>query len=435
MADGFWPNWPDQRGFVSFGDIDLTSSSLIMAAVNFTGTVLAEPPPRVYVRDGDDWSPIPGHPLPVLIARPNQYYSGATMFKAFAYYWLTHGNVYMYKMRRENGSLKELWLLDSEHCTPAWPTDGSVFISHYEYRIDNIPYALRVEDIIHFRYGLDPRNHRLGLAPVRALLDEVLADEAAIEYSKTAMGSYGIPPYVVSPKPNADSTYRVDAEKMKAELIAKTTGSERGKPIVFGAPTDVKELGFNPSQMILREIHSLPEERVAAVLGIPAVVLGYGAGLTHSTYSNYENALKAAWQTFVVPTLRVIASELTHQLLLPEYSNERGDIVEFDTGEVWALQKDENAVAQREVMKWLAGLITKDEARAAMGLTPLGDGTGATTNVQPQGLSQPSAAVGKALNFRDLNPTAADLATIETWWREYAPDEIEKILRAESNER
>ncbi len=420
-AQVFWPDWPSQVPCVGLGEPDLTESSLIMAAVNWAGTQFAEPPPRVIEKRGDEWVPI-DHPLPRLVERPNKYYSGATMFKGFAYYWLVNGNVYWFKMRDKAGRITALWLLDSEQCEPAWPDDGSEFISHYEIRVDGKLSRLEVRDVIHFRYGIDPRNHRKGLAPLRALVEEVIADEAAISYSKAAMGSLGVPPFIVSPKPNADSVYTIDAEKVKEMLMSRTVGGERGKPIVFSAPMDIAQLGFNPGQMSLKEIHSLPEERVAAVLGIPAMVLGYGAGLEHSHYSNYESALKAAWNGFVIPTMKVIASELGHQLL-PDYYNprEKERWVEFDTSEVWALQEDEKSIAEREVLKWNSGLTTRNEARGALGLEPLPDGDKVIElPVQAAPIEQ------KQLNLSE----PAQYEELRDWWEKFGPREAREILDA-----
>jgi HK97 family phage portal protein len=344
------------------------------------------------------------------------------MFKGFAYYWLVNGNVYWFKVRDKADRVTALWLLDSEQTEPRWPDDGSEFISHYEIRVDGKLSRLEVRDVIHFRYGIDPRNHRKGLAPLRALVEEVIADESAISYSKAAMGSLGVPPFIVSPKPNADSVYTIDAEKVKEMLMSRTVGGERGKPIVFSAPMDIAQLGFNPGQMSLKEIHSLPEERVAAVLGIPAMVLGYGAGLEHSHYSNYESALKAAWNGFVIPTMKVIASELGHQLL-PDYYNpaEKERWVEFDTSEVWALQEDEKSIAEREVIKWNAGLTTRNEARSALGLEPLPDGD--TLNELPV----PAVPIEQ----KQFNPSEpAQYEELRDWWEKFGPKEAREILDA-----
>jgi HK97 family phage portal protein len=428
-AQVFWPDWPSQTNVVSLAEPNLTESSLIMSAVNWAGTVFAEPTVQVLAPDApDEWTPVEDHPLAILWERPNPYYSGATMLKAFAYYWFVNGNVYLLKRRNANGEVRELWLLHSDLVSPQWPVDGSEFISHYEVKTDGAPYRIEMEDIIHFRYGLDPDNHRLGLSPVRALVDEVLADESALNYSMTACRNFGVPPFIVSPKPNADAVYQIDdVARVKSELMAAIGGVNRGTPAVFGAPTDVTQLSFNPGQMALTETHSVPEERVCAVLGIPALVLGFGFE-DHATYSNYQTALEAAWQSFVIPTLKLFATELTNRLL-PEFGGYgNGQWVEFDTSEIWALQADEKDVATREVMKWNAGLITRNEARAAMGMDPyVGD---AGDELAPSRMAGPAPEAELKQFGYAYDPTQKDADEIRRWWRENVPDEAATLLDA-----
>lgn len=424
-AQVFWPEWPSQLNPVALGGtFDATTSSLIMAAVNWAGTVFAEPLIRVLREDKrvqDEWVPVRNHPLQRIWEQPNPNYSGATMLKAFAYYWLVYGNVYVLKRRDKLGRLRELWLLDSCEVQPRWPIDNSEFISYYEVTKDAVPYRVEKRDIIHFRYGLDPRNHRLGLAPVRALLDEVMSDEAAMYYSKNVLGKGGIPPYFLWPKPNADSVYTIDQEKVKTSLMASTTGSNAGTPAVFSAPMELAHVGFTPAQMAIKESHAIPEERVCAVVGIPGLVLGFNFD-SHATYSNYKTALEAAWNGFVIPTMKLFATELTNQLL-PEYDYRTGEWVEFDTSDVWALQADEKQIAEKEVMKWQAGLVTRNEARVAMGMKAY-EGEGGD-DLAPVGNAPAAIDETKAMQAGDRYDE------LRNWWEKFGPKDAQGILDAE----
>ena len=417
----FWPNWPSQIPTVAFNSgANWDESSLVMSAVNWTGTVFGEPLLKVLRREKRDgtWVEVLNHPLTKLWEFPNPNYSGATMLKAFAYYWICYGNVYIGKRRSNDGRLRELYLLDSEQIAPRWPDDGSEFISHYELRVDGMVERIEKSDIIHFRYGLDPRNHRLGMSPLRALYEEVLADEAAIDYSRTVLTNGGTPPYILSPAPNADADYTTDAAVMKTELRERTSGSMRGEPLILSAPIQVQNVtGFKPSEMALEEMHDLPEERIASVLGIPPLVLGFGFD-DHATYSNYKTALQAAWQTYVIPTLKLFASEITRQLL-PEFDYRAGEWVEFDTAEIWALQEDEKGIAEREVLKYNAGITTLNEARESMGLDPIESGDNLKLN---------APAPLEVKQFEQSEP--AEYEELRDWWEKFGPREAREILDA-----
>ena len=196
-AQGFWPSWPSQEPFVPLnGSNDLTMSSLVMACVNWAGTTIPSAPMQVLQQKGiKEWEPIPDHPLVELIADPNPFYSGITYWKAFAYWWLVHGNVYFYKARNPQGAVVELWLLDSRNVIPEWTVipDTQDRTIYYRYAGQGLQSVIPSDDIIHLRYGIDPNNPLLGLAPVRSLLYEVAVDTEVSVYSTQIMQNFGIP--------------------------------------------------------------------------------------------------------------------------------------------------------------------------------------------------------------------------------------------------
>ncbi|MFK4985474.1 phage portal protein, partial [Klebsiella pneumoniae] len=77
-------------------------------------------------------------------------------------------------------------------------------------------------------------------------------------------------------------------------------GDNRGGPLVMGAPTDVTPYGFNPQQMNMSEGRDVAEERVCACLGIPAAIVGFGAGLQQTKVgATMEELRKLAWNNGV----------------------------------------------------------------------------------------------------------------------------------------
>ena len=74
------------------------AQSLVMAAVNWLGRVLPEAPLNVVEIDEDGMETvIPNHPAAKLWRRPNEYYAGTTLCKAYAYSWIVSGNPYVLK--------------------------------------------------------------------------------------------------------------------------------------------------------------------------------------------------------------------------------------------------------------------------------------------------------------------------------------------------
>jgi hypothetical protein len=140
-------------------------------------------------------------------------------------------------------------------------------------------------------------------------------------------------------------------------------------------PTDVKVLGFNPQQMDTKTARRVPEERVSAIFGIPAVVVGLGAGLDRSTFANFAEAREAAYESNVIPSQRLLAAELRTQLL-PDFGDVTKLHIGFDLRKVRVLQADENELHQRAREDLKAGGVTVNEFRKMIGLPPIESTTG-----------------------------------------------------------
>jgi hypothetical protein len=129
----------------------------------------------------------------------------------------------------------------------------------------------------------------------------------------------------------------------------------------------VDVLSFSPEKMNLKDMRRVPEERITATLGIPAIVVGLGAGLDRSTFANYAEARESAYESFIIPNQRRFAADLKSQLL-PDFGDTAGVAIQFDTSGVRVLQEDENAKAQRWINLVNGGLAMVSEGRNAVGL-------------------------------------------------------------------
>lgn len=349
---------------------DLTQQSLIMAAANWLGTQLPEAPLQVVQEDDEgNTSPVQNHPLTQLWKRPTKWYSGALILKAFALSWIIDGNVYLLKLRDGRGRVVSLEYLPHFAVEPQWPQDGSEFISHYLYEVDGRWFRLPVEDVIHFRNGLDPANTRKGLSPVGSVLREVFTDSERARYSALILKNNGAIPYLISPSDTSNT--ELDAKEIKDEFLRRTTGDETGKPVVItSGGVQLQMLGVTPDKLLVDKASQIPEERLAAVLGIPAAVLGFGVGLDQTKVGATMRELREqAYENCVVPTYRFICEELDVQLL-PEFeSGTSNRKTRFDLSQVRVLQDDQNALYDRLTSAYKTGeWITRAEARAAAGM-------------------------------------------------------------------
>jgi HK97 family phage portal protein len=352
--------WYDYRSDIK----DARLSTLVAAIVEWVAKAVTEAPVVVlkWERSSRTWSLVEGHPLAQLIDRPNESYSGAAMVQAVVRDLYIHGNAYLLKERSTpSGRVVGLWYLPAEVVQAIVDEDGSV-----RYRTRDR--ELRSEDLVHFRYRLSHRDGVLGESPLEPLWRELSVDEEASNYVAALLRNLGVPGVVISPADSSIELTKEDAEALVQRWTQKLTGDLRGEPIFLSGNVKVERLSFSPEEFELREVRRVPEERVAAVLGVPAVVVGFGAGLERSTFANYGEAREAAYEQTVIPIQRLIANELELQLL-PEFERNVMEYnVSFDLSNVRILQEDLSAAAQRAIALLQAGVISVEEAREMLGL-------------------------------------------------------------------
>lgn len=347
---------------------DLTQSSLVMSAVNWLGRILPEAPLQVIEADAKgNERPIPNHPATALMKRPNPYYSGAQLWKAYALSWIVNGNPYYVKVRNGYGQVTQLWYVPPSMMRPLWPENGREFISEYEYVVDGYSYSVPVQDVLHFRDGANPADMgRTGLSGVASVLSEICADKEVPVYHYLLLKAGGVPPIVLALK-EGQAGVDFDPKLIKDTYIRATSGDNRGKVFVSGNAVEITKIGFNPSEMDLKALRHLPESRFASVIGIAKETLGFGAADVASTYNNVEQADKRSIKTYVKPLWGYIEDELTHQLG-PDFGFTEKQRFAFDLSEVAALQEDRSAIYQREVLAYEKGVKKRSEARSSLGL-------------------------------------------------------------------
>lgn len=355
---------------------DGSGSSVVTGPLLWIGRNFPEAPPALWQKmpDSGEEERIIGrgeqggdHIMLELLERPNPYYSGSLLWMATVMDWHLTGDGYWMKVRDTGKRPQELWWTPSFMLEPKSDHDD-VFIEFYEYKINGQTIEVSPEDIVHFRYGIDPQNPRKGKSPLSALLQEVFTDSEAADFTATLLGNMGVPGIVVAPRggaaPAAD-----DVKATKEYMKEGFAGSRRGEPLVMSGDTRVEQFGFSPEQLALRELRRIPEERVSSCLGVPAIVAGLGAGLDRSTFANYAEAREAAYQDNIIPAQRMLAEDVRFQLL-PDFQPDdfRSYRFGFDLSNVRVLQEDRNALAERFNIGIQGGWIRVAEGRRAMDL-------------------------------------------------------------------
>lgn len=348
---------------------DPIGSSIVTACVLWIARTFPEAPFVVWNVDAEGKRKVNrNHALAKLIAKPNDYYSGLLLWWATIVDFCVNGNAYWIKVRSGAGRVTELWYIPAFQMEPRWADDGSEYIGWYDYQPDasRRPDRYDPTDVVHFRYGVDPRNTRKGLSPFGALLREIFTDSESTNFTASLLRNLGIPGLIISPK--GDRGIDKDtAEAVKQKADERFGGTMRGSTMVMLDPTDVTMLGYNPQQMDLKALRRIPEERISAVLGVPAIVAGLGVGLDHATYANMGSAREMAYEGGIIPMQRLLAAEIATQLL-PDFDTSETVIPGFDLSEVRVLQDDQDKLYARLDTAVRGGWMMVSEARNIVGL-------------------------------------------------------------------
>lgn len=277
-----------------------------------------------FVEQGGEPTP---HPLTDLLQKPQAKLnpkdrvnlSGRELIGALTYSRLLDGNAYAHKIRNADGFLIALEWIPHTAIQPMPSPHRANLLDSYCIATPAGQIQVPREDILHDRDGLDPAHPALGISRLKSVARHIQTDNQVAAYSQTIL-SNPIPSLIVSAKSESTRVTQEDAEFIAGKMREATSRDRAGGIIVPTFPAEITPVGFKPDDLAISHLNKLPEERISAVLGIPAVVAGLGAGLDRATYSNIKEAREAATEEFLIPLWQDLADTFTDQLL-PEFGN------------------------------------------------------------------------------------------------------------------
>ena len=345
---------------------DGLGSSVLMSPIKWVQRTFPEAP--LVITRLDDETPILDHALVTKIRKPNDFYSGNDLWTGTLYSYIFDGNAYWRLVRNESTrAITEIWYVPHWMLTPRG--DKGTFIDHYDFR----PHAgtlmkLPVEDVVHFRNGINPRNLRLGMSLVMSEFREIFGDDEAANFTASLLRNMGVPGLMVTPDAAA-GPMRGDMDAIKSYLQQQFTRDKRGQPLAFRSPMKIQQFGFDPNSMDLSALRNIAEERICAALSIPAAVVGFGTGLEQTKVGATMTALIGlAWNGCIIPMQKDFAAKIENQLI-PEYEPMPMRFnAKFDTSDVAALAPNRREDAETVNIGVQGGWIKVSEARAVVGL-------------------------------------------------------------------
>lgn len=358
------------------------TNSAVFACLMAIATSYPEPPLIVTQEDAEgNTETLLDHPLQQILDMPTPKGELSMDEMLFWTAWAKHidGNAYWLKVRSgdaQRGNVIQLWPISPTLMRPKTEKDDRGmaldWISYYEYKISpkKSPIRVPVENVVHFRLGLDDQDMRKGLAPLKALVRQISTDEEADKFVDALLKNYAVPGLIVRPTGGTEILEQ-DAEPLANKLRQKFGNDRRGNIAVLSSETMIDQFGFSPEQLDLSMLHRIPEERISAVMGVPAIVAGLGAGLEYATYSNAESLIEWFTERKMIPQWRSDATKLNVSLK-PDFTSDKNINIEFDITGVRALAEDMDAKYQRlSIAVGEKPFLKRNEARTEVGFDPI----------------------------------------------------------------
>lgn len=357
--DDFITDKPSARGYsvpiLPVSEKAAENSSIVAAVAWWGMRNIVQPTPMVKLPNKKgQLEPVPNHLCARLVRKPQALIrpedraalNYRRMLRMIFWSLLFDGNGYLQKIRNGSGQVIGLDWVPHDIVTVAARQNYPSVIEEYKVPSPGAGQSTIAKgDMLHFTWGVDIRQPAIGCSPLKSLMRLVMTDNQIAVYSHAILRN-PFPGLILTPKDNTNQLQEEDLALIIKQVIEATSGERAGGVAAVNEAMDAHVVGYSPDDMAIRELAKLPEERITAVLGLPAIVAGMGAGLERSTFANMKEANEAAHEQFLVPLWDDIAEVFTEHLL-PEFRGSEDMVFMLDYSNVRALQDDQDKVWER----------------------------------------------------------------------------------------
>ena len=329
------------------------------------------------------------HPIMDLLDRPNPQQSYAEFFTSLYGYLMLSGNNYMLKVGGDQMP-RELHLLRPDRIVIAG--SNTSIPERYDYMINGRveqEYAVDQEngfsEVKHTKLW-SPLDDYYGLSPLSAAAVEVDQHNLASRHNINLLNNGARPSGAVIFKPKDEQGYTVNLTEAQRQQVLTdlnnrfTSPQNAGRPLLLEGDFDWREMGLSPRDMDFINLKHMSATDIALCFGVPSQLVGVPDS---QTYNNVAEARLALYEETIIPHLRLVESDL-NEWLAPMYED-----IEFkyDIDSIPALAERKKKTYENVVSAVNAGIMTRNEAREVIGLSPVngGDDIYISANLFPLG--------------------------------------------------
>lgn len=343
-----------------YGDYVATSNG-VHACVTLRADLLSSLPIKAYrLKPDGEKEEVTKHPVIDLLNYVNPHWTLPRLLKFVEQSLCVWGSAYLFLERGQNGMGKptEIWWGRPDRVL--LHPDPVNYIGYYTYHSphgSDITYkATEVVRLAHPNIA-DEFNGLSALAAARLAADYASAGMM----SNKALFEQGLQTGGFIMPPQGKTFTKEQATELETAIKRRFMGADKAhKWGVLPFQMELNEMGITPHDAEFLDGMKWSLEDICRAFKVPIDLIG-----GQRTYENVDAAYTAIWINTIVPEAKTIAAELTEQLL-PMFTGV--DELELYTGDVAALQEDENQNWLRASDQITQGAITINEWRTSKGL-------------------------------------------------------------------
>jgi HK97 family phage portal protein len=310
----------------------------VRKAVTLIAQTLAPLPIRVVDSAG---KALNSHPLVRLYADPNDTMPGPEFRGVSLIHLLLGGERATEIVDDTRGQPRELWPrrpdrvgIRPDETRKGYPRAAEYVLS--DLATPSYDGTVPVEAVI-FEKFTNPLSDWRGLSPISAVMQGIqiallaqaqrklfYRNNARVEYALTA----------------AESLAPDERARLEAQVAEKYGGGQgTGKPMILEFGQDIKSISYPPKDMTSLEDQGLTADEVAAIFGIPDILMGFGAD-TYDTQEKRDAAMSVLWALTLLPLVQQFDQTETHFWTNTRPMLRGGERIQTDLSSVAILQED-----------------------------------------------------------------------------------------------
>tara|TARA_R100000655_G_scaffold8431_3_gene22036 strand:- start:2311 stop:4023 length:1713 start_codon:yes stop_codon:yes gene_type:complete len=232
----------------------------------------------------------------------------------------------------------------------------------YNYTLEGKQYQVDASDISHMKFP-SMTSDLYGHSPLQSIASVINLDQAQIQFGKSAFQNMGVVGGLL--KLNRRISNEDQAEDIRRRWRSTFGGGNMFNLGILDQDADYQRISSTPEELSFPSLRDTTEARICMAFGVPPIIIGSVVGLDRATYSNYKEARNSFFQQTVTPLCERITMFLSNCL---SYEFPNAGYIDADFQSVAAMTEDQTKLSDRIISQWNAGLISLNEARAALSL-------------------------------------------------------------------